>query len=89
MVRNDIKHDPDVPCVASVDQALEVIVCAEVLIDFLPVKSSIAVVISLGIVRDRRYPDSVEAHTLDVVQVVLDSFECAAAVFGQIIALVS
>ena len=53
VVGDDIQHDPDVTVMASLDQIMEIFFAAEVLIDFLPVKRTISVVVGLSIVRDR------------------------------------
>ena len=50
------------------------------LVDPLPVEGAVAVVVWLGVVRNRRNPDGVEAHALDVVQLGLDACESTTAV---------
>lgn len=84
MIGDNIQHDPNIHAVCRTDQALEFLTRAEVLIHLLPIQSTIAVVIRLGIMWYGRYPNSIEAHTLDVVELGLDACESTAAVLGQI-----
>jgi len=80
MVRNDINHDPDIFFVASFNQVLEVISSTKIGIDFINIGSSVTVVVTRHIGWDRRDPNSIESHTLDVIKVVDNSLEGSSAI---------
>jgi hypothetical protein len=82
MVRDNIKHDPDVFTVSSLYKTFKLICCSEMFVDLFPVESSITMVVRLGIMRNRRNPDSIKTHSLNVVKFCLDTCECTAAVLG-------
>lgn len=85
MIGDNIKHDPDAFLVASIHEILKVLLSSKVLIDLLPITSTISVVIFRPfVIGNRRNPDGVEAHTLDVVKFVLNSFESTTASFMNI-----
>lgn len=71
VVGDDVDHDPDVAVVADLDELLEFFSSTEVLVDLVQVAGD---------------PDSIEAHVLDVVEVVLDALEGAAAVVAEVVA---
>ena len=50
------------------------------LVDLFPIERAVAVVIWRRIVRNRRDPDGIEAHTFDVVELSSDTLERAATI---------
>lgn len=67
VVTDNIEHHPDITGVASLDQRMQVVRSPEVLIDLLPVKSTVAVVIRRCVMGNWRDPDCIEPHSLNVV----------------------
>jgi len=86
MVGNNIDHDPDVFLMASVNQLDEFFRSTEVLVDLIEVAGPISVVATGSVGDDWRDPDSVESHTLNVVQIVQDALESTTAVVEEVIA---
>ena len=84
MISNDIKHHPDVTLVARADQIVQLLLGTEVLIDTLPIEGAITMVVSFSIVRNWRDPDGIEAHTLDIVELVLNAAESTATVVVEV-----
>lgn len=67
VIADNIDHHPDIPLVAGSDKTNKVLLRSEVLIEFINIPAPIAMVASIAVVDDRADPDSIEAHTLDVV----------------------
>jgi len=86
MVGNDINHDQDVLFMASVDEFDEFFRSTKVLVDLIEVAGPVSVISTRGVGNDWRDPDSVESHTLNVVQVVQDTLESSTAVVEEVIA---
>jgi len=86
VVSNDVNHHPNILGMGSLNQVVEVILRAEVIVDLLPVAGPVAVVTRVQVINDWRDPDSIETHTLNVIEVVGDSLESTTAVVRQIVA---
>lgn len=86
VVTNDVNHHPNTLGMGSLNQVVEVVLRAEVFVDLLPVAGPVAVVTRVQVVNDWRDPDSIETHTLNVIEVVGDSLESTTAVVRQIVA---
>ena len=84
VIGDHINHHIDVSLVALGDECLEIVLRAEVGVQLLPVSSPIAVVAFVEVIHHGRNPDGVEAHTLNVVQVVHDTLVGASTVVGQV-----
>lgn len=82
VVSNDIDHNPDISLVASVNKGLETISTAEVAVDFSHVLGSITVESVRIIIRDGGDPDSVEAQTKNIVEIVFNTLEVTTTVVG-------
>lgn len=67
MVCDDINHHPDVFLVASFDQFVEFFSSTKVLVDFIEVAGPVSVISTRSVSNNRRDPDSIEAHSLDIV----------------------
>jgi len=80
VVGNDVNHHPDIFLVGSFDEVLQVVGTTEVGVDLLPVASPVSVITIVKIVDDRRDPDGIEAHTLNVVQVVDETLVVSATI---------
>jgi hypothetical protein len=89
VVTDNIDHNPDTFLMGSGNQLLEVVLCAEVAVDLVPVTGPVSVVATIAVVNGRWDPNSVEAHTLDVVQLTFEALESATAVVGKVCAGVS
>ena len=70
MVCNNVYHDPHVFIVSGLYEILQVIRGAEVGVGFLPVCGPVSMVAAVDVVDNRRDPDGVETHALNVVQIV-------------------
>lgn len=84
VVGDDVNHNPDVLGVCGIDQVLEVLLGSKVRVDLLPVGGPVSVVSTVNVVDDWSDPNGVEAHTLDIVKVVLETFPVTTAVVGKI-----
>lgn len=80
MISNDINHNPDVLCMASINKRLQGRFTSEMFIDLSHVFSSISVELIWIVIRNRRDPNSIETHVLDVSKIVLNSFEVTTTV---------
>jgi hypothetical protein len=88
VIRNDIKHHPDVAGMASSDQILKGLFATVLDTDLFPVKCTVTVIIVWYLVlRDWWNPDGVETHALDVFKVVLDTLESTTTVHIELVAL--
>ena len=88
VVGDDVNHHPDISLMGSLDEILQVIGTTEIGVDLLPVASPVSVITTVEIIDDRRDPDGIETHTLDIVQVVDESLVVTAAVARKIITVV-
>ena len=84
MVGDDVNHHVDVSLVASVDETLEVILRTESIVDLVPVTGPVSVVSLVEVVDDWSNPDGVEAHSLDVIEMVLETFPGSTAVVAEV-----
>jgi hypothetical protein len=84
VVGNDVNHHPNTFWVGSFNQVLEVWFRAEVRVDTIPVLSPVAVVATVEVIDDRRDPNSIKSHSLDVVKAILHAFEGTAAVIAEV-----
>jgi len=86
VVGHNINHHPDVLFMANSDEFLEFFSSTEVLVDLIEIAGPVSVV-TVGSVGDNRGdPNGIEAHTLDVVEIVLDSLEGTSTVVTEIVA---
>lgn len=88
VITNDIDHDPDVSGVTSGNEVLEVLFRAEVIVQLVKVSTPVSMVTSIAIVNDWGNPDGIKAHTLNVVEVVDDTFVTTTTVVAQISAVI-
>jgi len=86
MVCDNVDHHPDTLVMGSTYQCFEVILGSEVMVHFFPVSGPVAVVSTVVVFNDGGDPNSVEAHSFDVVQLVCHSLPCAAAVSTEVAA---
>lgn len=80
VVGNHIEHDPHAGVVVGLNEFLEIGDGTEVGVDVVPLSGPISVIASWVVDWDWRDPDSIEAHALDVRNVVDESSEGSAAV---------
>ena len=80
MVADNIKHHPNTFLMCRIDHTNQRLVVSEVGVYFVPVKSSIAMVVLPVVLGDRRNPNSIETHALDVVKLIFDTLESTTAV---------
>jgi hypothetical protein len=67
----------------------EVLFTAEVLVELIDIPPPIPMVTTIVVINNRRDPDRIEAHTLDIVEVVDDAAVGAAAVVAEVAAAVA
>lgn len=84
VVSHDIDHDPDALGVCSVNKRLELRSSSKIAIDRIPVLCPVAMVSLRIVINHRTDPYGVEAHTLDIGQVVLNAGKCTATVVREI-----
>lgn len=84
MIGNYIKHHPNSHWLSSLDHVLEVLLVSKIWIDFVPIKCCVAMVVIAIVLWNGRDPDSVKTHSLNITELILNSFESATAVFGEI-----
>ena len=82
MVSNDVEHHPDISSMTSLDQRMELISRAEVLIDLLPVECSISMVVRFGVVGYWRNPYCIKSHSLNVIEMVSYAIESSTTILG-------
>ena len=80
MVCNDVNHHPDAFGVSCSDKGLKFVRGSEVGVNAFPVFSPVSMVATGQVVDNWTDPDGIEAHSFDVVQAVLNTFEGATAV---------
>jgi len=68
----------------SVHQVLQVLGRPELRIDLLPVSGPVPMVPLVKVLIDWRYPDGIEAESLNIVEIFLNPFEGTPAVLAQI-----
>ena len=88
MISNDVDHDKNVPLMASIDKIYKILLGAEVIIKFVQISAPISMVSSIPIINDRRDPYSIEAHTLNIVKIVDDTFISSSTVVTYIISCI-
>lgn len=88
MICHDVEHYVDVSIVAGFHKAVEVCFGSKIGVQLLPVAGPVAVISSFPVVNVWRYPNSIKAHTLNIIEVILYAFVGAAAVGAQFCALV-
>lgn len=86
VVGNNINHHPNTLFVGLFNEVLEVLFGTEVGINLLPVSAPVTMVTWLQIVDNWRNPDSIKAHTFDIVKAVSKTVKGTAAIVGQVIA---
>lgn len=86
MISDNIYHDPDAFVVTSLHKVGEILSRTEVVVELFPVSSPVSMVASVHVLDNWTDPNSIEAHSCDVVQVVLDSLVSSTAVVSQVIA---
>ena len=86
MVGNNIDHNIHSFIMSSVDEVLKVILWSELTVDLLPVSGPVSMVSSIEVIDNRGDPDGIEAHTSDVVKVILNTLEVSSAISGEILA---
>ena len=85
VVSDDVEHHPDVSSVGSIDELVEVCRATELGRHLFPVERTVAMVIVRDfILRNRRNPNGIEAHACDVIEMLCDALESAAAVMGEV-----
>ncbi len=70
MIGNHVHHHQNPSLVAGADEVNEVLLRAEVIVEAVKVSPPITVVSPVAIVDDRGDPNRIEAHSLDIVQIV-------------------
>eukprot|EP00961_Rhodomonas_salina_P168870 2275605-Rhodomonas_salina.2 len=73
VVGDHVHHHPNVARMAGLDQRLQVFGRAKLLVDAVQIFRPVPVVSIRGVLDHRRDPNCVEAHPLDVVQVILEA----------------
>lgn len=84
MVGNKIRHYPYVSCVTSLHQRNKVLFGPKMWVDFEYVLGPVTVVTFVGVLHYWGNPNSVGSQTSDVVEVLLDTFECSSAIVLEI-----
>jgi len=75
VISDYIKHYPNTLRMSSLYHVSQVLLVSKVGIDLIPIKSGIAMIVVSIIFRDRRNPNCIKAHTLDIVELILNTFE--------------
>ena len=70
MVGHHVHHHQNIPLVASAHKVNEILLTAEVVVESIEVSAPIAMIPPVAVIDDRGDPNGVEAHTLDIVQIV-------------------
>ena len=83
VVSDNIDHHPDVLGVSGIDKSLQVISGTEVCVNTIPVSGPVAVIATIEVIDNWGDPDSIEAHTLDVIQVVDHALIVTTTVVGK------
>jgi hypothetical protein len=73
MVGNYVNHHPNIHGVGSVYKLLERSLITEVGINALPVSSPVAVIATVSVVNDRRYPNGIEPEILNILKLLLNT----------------
>jgi hypothetical protein len=81
VIGDDVYHDEDASFVTGINQIDEIFFGAEVVVEFVNVSGPISVISSVAVVDDRGNPDGIEAHAVDIVQIVDDSSIASTAIF--------
>lgn len=84
MVGNYIKHHPNSHRLSCCNHVLKILLVSEIWIDFVPIKCCITMIVITIVFRNRRDPDSVKTHSLDITELILNTLESSTAVFGKI-----
>jgi len=84
MVGNYVNHHPNIHGVGSVYKLLERSLITEVGINALPVSSPVAVIATISVVNDRRYPNSIKPEILDILKLLLNTLEITATIVVKI-----
>lgn len=84
VVGDNIDHDVHVLGVSCFDEVLKIIIGTEVIVGLLPIGGPVSVITITVVVNDWGDPDGVEAHTLNVIEVVGDTVPGSSTVVGEI-----
>lgn len=86
VVGDDIHHHGNALAMGSVDERLEICIRTEVSVSFLPVLGPVAVVPWVKVINDWGDPDGIEAKSLNIVKVVLDTLPGSTTVVAEVCA---
>jgi hypothetical protein len=84
VVGYDIHHHPNVLVMSSFHKILEILLATKVRIEFVPVGGPVSMITLVDIVYHRRYPDSVETHSGDIIKVLLYTLVSTTTIVGEI-----
>ena len=92
VINYDVNHDEDPPLVSCPHKTLQVFLGTPNVMMFLKVLRPVAVIavtvmLIIKVFNNRRYPNGIKTHALDVVQILFNSFPCATTVLFQVPAL--
>ena len=85
MVAYHVHHYPNSSLMARAYKINEILLAAEVVVQFLQISSPISMIPSVSVIDDWRNPDRVEAHSLNIVQVIDNTPVSASAVVAFMI----
>lgn len=85
VVSNNINHNPDISLVACINKRFKTISTTKMAVYFSHVLGSITMELVGVVIRNRRDPNSIETHTLNVVKIVLNTLEVTTTIVGLFI----
>jgi len=84
MISNNIDHKVHITILEGIVEADEITQSAKILINSSDILSPIAMITLISVLDDRANPDSIKAHTLNIVQVLLDTLESSTTISRNI-----
>ena len=89
VVGNDVQHYPDSLLVSSIDHVFKTLLVSKVRVNLVPIECAVSMIVVSIVLWDRRDPNSIESHSLDVIELVLDSLEGTTAVLSEVSTTIS
>ena len=73
VIGNHVHHDPNISLVASIDEINEILLGAKIIVKLIKISAPIPMIASIPVLDNGTDPDRIEPHSLNVIQVVLQT----------------
>ena len=84
MISNDVNHHPHILRMHSLNKTNKIFFSSKIWINFVPIKSSISMVVISVVLWNRWNPNSIKTHIFNIIEILLNSFESTSTVFAKV-----